>query len=116
MDMEIPQEPSQRELFMTDEQREEAQDIVTEELGAGFWADFDALPKNVGVQGDEGVRGLTVMICSDQVSPGKFLGENPELAARVSNRLTNEAGGVITKVVFDITPTEAAPARDVPSG
>lgn len=110
--MEIPERPAQRELDITEQQKAEAQDIVTEEMGSGFWLDFDAFPKNVGVQGDEGVRGHSVMICSDQARPGKFLAENGELIARVSSRLCNEAGGVITRVMFDFTPPDASPIRD----
>jgi hypothetical protein len=99
--------PTQRELFATPEDQVMAQKIVTEELGEGFTVDYISLPKNVGVIGDEGVRGHSLWITSDLAEPARFLAENAELLARLSIRLCNETSAA-SRVLFDFTPVSNA--------
>lgn len=99
---------SQRELFATPEDQVIAQKIVDEELGPGFIVDYKDLPKNIGVIGDEGVRGHTLLIYSDVAEPAKFLAENSEVLAILSTRLCNETSAA-SRVLFDITPPESFP-------
>ncbi len=93
----------QRELFASPEDMERACGIVQEELGEGFHLEYGTLPKNVGVRGDVGVRGETLVIVSDLADPCKFLAENYERIAEISNRLCNETSSA-TRVLFEITP------------
>lgn len=93
----------QRELFATPDDPRHAQKIVDEELGEGFTVDYLILPKNVGVIGDEGVRGHSLLITGETENPSYYLAENSELLGRLSIRLCNETSAA-TRVLFEITP------------
>ena len=97
-------------LTATPEDIEKAHQIVAEELGDGFRLDYETMPKNTGVVGDEGVRGNTVIISGRLANPAKFLAQNEELITDISERLWNETGA-ITKVLFEITPVAELPTK-----
>lgn len=80
--------PTQRELVATPEDQVMAQKIVAEELGEGFKVDYTSLPKNVGVIGDEGVRGPLI------ADYGRNAGTKP-----VSSRKRRASGTAFCQVV-----------------
>lgn len=92
----------QRELFARPEDEPKAQEIVDEVLGAGFLVDYTSLPKNVGVMGDEGVRGHTVAIISEDPEVVGRIIEDYDRLGRASSRICAETGAAC-RVVLDIT-------------
>lgn len=93
---------SQRELIATEQDIERAHQIVYDELGGDFSLEYGTLPRSVGVLGDEGVRGDTLLIICNLADPVRFLTENYEKIEKTANRLCNETGAA-TRVLFDIT-------------
>ncbi len=88
----------------TPEEIAKAKEIVTKQLGPQFWLEFD-LPRNVGVKGDMGVWGETILIATDDEVAFKALFATVEAqnrVAQVSTELTNTMKAV-TRVLIDIT-------------
>ncbi len=82
----------------------QAQDIVAETLGPDFFVDIFTFPKNVGVMGDEGVRGHTAVVRNFELEdPDKYTAAHYELLGAAAMRICNETG-VVCRVLVDITP------------
>ena len=102
---------------MVDEQRElreptqydkdRAAELVCRELDESFGIEYAELPRNVGVLGDEGVRGDTVMITSVSDDPSRAFTNRYEELGRLASQISNET--TATKVLVDITPPCARP-------
>ncbi len=100
--------PQRNLLPFTERDIEIASKIVIRELGEDFDIEYGELPRNVGVIGDEGVRGDTAMITSDEEHPAESL--TPELfdkLGRLATQICNET--TVTKVLVDITPKDIVP-------
>lgn len=79
-----------------------AHEIVAETLGVGFELDYGCFPKNVGVKGDVGLYGDTLLISSDLEDPIRFLVDEAEFLDGVADKLFTEIYPV-TKVLFELT-------------
>ena len=98
----------QRELpTATSEEIDTARQLVRDCLGEGYNIDYGCLPRNVGVQGDEGVRGDTTMITSELNSRAKRFSDVYDVLGQVATDVCNRTP--TTKVLIDITPKHAIP-------
>jgi hypothetical protein len=84
-----------------------ARQLIRDGLGEEFDVEYGLLPRNVGVMGDEGVRGDTTLITSESASPAKSFAELYEQVGQVATELCNET--TTTKVLIDVTPTDVEP-------
>ena len=82
--------------------------IVREHLGDLFTLVFD-LPRNVGVKGDQGIWGETVLISTSDQSALVALHNDTDKLAEASTAITNQLPAVC-RVLIDIVaqPEEAA--------
>lgn len=80
---------------------ERAKAIIKEELGEDFSLEAGNLPKNIGIKGDVGVLGETVMIVAGIEHPARFITENQNLFDHTIGRLTGEIDA-ITRVLYQI--------------
>lgn len=98
----------QRELpEATTEQIDIASQLVHDGLGGEYDTEYGCLPRNVGTLGDEGVRGDTTMITTESITSTKdFVGAYESLGS-IATEMCNKTP--TTKVLIDITPTDAIP-------
>src|SRR6185295_17809338 len=84
-----------------------AEQLIKYGLGLGYDVDYGCLPRNVGVLGDEGVRGDTTMITSELDSRAKHFADVYDTLGRVATDMCNQTP--TTKVLIEITPKYAQP-------
>lgn len=92
----------------TGEEKQRVREMVVEALGEVATLEYDLLPKNVGVKGDERVLGDSPLITLDVDDPAKFVADNYEVLEQLANELTNEVHA-LTRVIVEITPKNATP-------
>ena len=91
-----------RQLYATDEDIASAEKIVQFYLGDEFAVDYTSMPKNVGVLGDEGVDGHTVLVFPRD--PGNYSNyldvAEGGILETVAQEIVNETGGAC-RVLFE---------------
>lgn len=85
---------------LTDEQVKQCLEMVVETFGEGFGV-VAHLPRNVGVSGDKGIWGETILITAQDQEALTALHNEPEKIATLSTELTNRFGP-LSRVLIDI--------------
>lgn len=104
----LPRKPERkkkpvRELFATPEDVVKANRIAQEMLGAEVEVNYTAMPKNIGVMGDTGVRTPTPVISVGSPDTLSTLLTDPQILGDAANRICNETGAAC-RVLLDLTP------------
>lgn len=99
---ERPKKPV-RELFATPQDVVRANRMAQEVLGTEVEVNYTAMPKNIGVMGDMGVRTPTPVISVGGMENLRTLLADPEVLAEAANRICNETGAAC-RVLLDLTP------------
>jgi GMP synthase PP-ATPase subunit len=114
---ERPKKPI-RELFATPQDVVKANRIAQKVLGAEAEVNYTAMPKNIGVMGDTGVRAPTPVISVGSTDNLRALLADPEVLAEAANRICNETGAAC-RVLLDLNPEaghfEVEPTQDRPA-